>query len=196
MSEQPEGRIAMRRDEHASESERSIFERAHRRYGWVPNTIRVMVRSRSAAELYVTADELNAQTSLSGLERELLAVVTSSYNECEYCLTAHSLALVGLGASGADIADARNGTSSVPRARALLAFAVAALRHRGAVPDREFDAALVAGLERDTLLDVVAVVIENSLGNYINNLAGTPVDPVLQRAASRHLQPAAAGVAR
>lgn len=49
MPEQSEPRVAMLQDAEAGERERAIFERARRRYGWVPNTIRVMARSGSAA---------------------------------------------------------------------------------------------------------------------------------------------------
>jgi uncharacterized peroxidase-related enzyme len=187
MPEQAEGRIAMCREEGADERERATFDRARVRFGWVPNTIRVMGRSRSAAQLYLDAGELNGQTSLSALERELLAVATASFNECDYCLTAHSLASLGLGASAGDVADAREGAAGAPRTEALLAFALAVLRDRGAVPDDELEAALAAGLEHDTLLDAIVVVIENSLGNFVNNLAETPVDPAIERAAARLL---------
>jgi uncharacterized peroxidase-related enzyme len=196
MPAQPDLRVAMRSDEQAGDRDVAIFERARRRFGWIPNTLRVMVRSSSTAELYLDAGELNDHTALSPLERELLAVATASYNQCEYCLTAHSLALVGLGASASEVSAARAGRSDEPRAQALLNFATALLRSRGAVADEDYEAAISAGLEPETLLDVVAIVIENTLGNYVNNLAGTPVDQGLERAASRLLSTQPIGAAQ
>jgi uncharacterized peroxidase-related enzyme len=186
----------MLRDAEADERERAILERARGWYGWVPNTIRVMARSASAADLYLDADERNRETALSALEREAVAVATAAHNRCEYCLTAHSLALAGLGASASEVAAAREAKSDTPRTDAILAFAAAILRARGSVSDEDFQAALAAGLEQSTLLDVVAVVIENSLGNYVNNLAGTPLDPIPRRAAAKHLESPLAEVAR
>jgi hypothetical protein len=55
MPEQSEPRVTRLQDAQAGERESAIFERARRRYGWVPNAIRVMARSRSAAEPYLVA---------------------------------------------------------------------------------------------------------------------------------------------
>jgi alkylhydroperoxidase family enzyme len=90
---------------------------------------------------------------------------------------------------------ARLAHADTPRRHAILTFVDAILRHRGSMPDEELDAARLVGLQQSTLLDIVAVVAENNLGNYINNLARTPVDPVLMDAAER-IEMGAAGVAQ
>ncbi len=65
--EQPEPRLTLLEEPGADERERAIFARARHRYGWVPNTIRAMAHSASAAELYLDADERNGNTTLSAL---------------------------------------------------------------------------------------------------------------------------------
>ncbi len=54
-----------------------------------------------------------------------------------------------------------------------------------------------------TLLDIAAVIAENTLGNYentlgnyVNNIARTPLDEALKRTAGKHLELAAKGVSR
>jgi hypothetical protein len=79
MPGQSDARIEPVQDDVAGVREAAIFERARRRYGWVPNTIRVMARSHTAAELYLNADELNRGGALSGVERELIAVATAAH---------------------------------------------------------------------------------------------------------------------
>lgn len=189
-------RIAMVEDRDAGEHEKTAFRAARERYGWVPNTLRVMVRSGSAAEIYLEAGELNRRTGLSAPEREAIAVAVAGHNRCDYCLVAHSASLEALGAPLEELARAREGTSSNPRTGAILAFAVAVLDCRGVVGDDVFAAAHAAGLDHDALLDIVAVIAENTLGNFVNNVARTPLDEVLKRAAEKHLEIAASGAPR
>ncbi|HEX4435798.1 MAG TPA: hypothetical protein VH061_03280 [Solirubrobacteraceae bacterium] len=54
----------------------SSFQRARALFGWLPNTIRVMARGSAAADVYLTAVELNSSGCLSTVERELVAVLT------------------------------------------------------------------------------------------------------------------------
>ena len=43
---------------------------------------------------------------------------------------------------------------------------------------------------------ITAVVAEGTLGSYVNNIARTPVHPVLRRAAVIHPAPVAVGVSQ
>lgn len=187
-------RIALLEEGQAEDSQLGVLSRARQRYGWLPNTIRVMARSGSAGEIYLDAGARNEATSLSALERELTAVATAAQNRCEYCLTAHSLGAIALGASRDEVLAAADGDSADARTDAILVFARAVLEERGQVSEQQISAALAVGLEEGELLDIVAVVAENILGNYVNNVAATPIDGLLRRAASRQELPAGQGV--
>jgi uncharacterized peroxidase-related enzyme len=162
--------------DHASE----LFERAERLYRFLPNTIRVMARGTRVGELYLEAGRLNRRATLSALERELLAITTAAYNRCEYCLAAHTLAAQAFGASPDQAAAAQDAQAEDPRTAALLEYALAVLEARGRISDGQLAAARAAGLDDTTLLDVLAVVVENTLGNFVNNLALTDVDESLR----------------
>ena len=158
-----------------------LFERAQRTYGFLPNTIRVMARGSRVAELYLDAGRLNRRGTLSALERELVAITTASYNGCEYCLTAHTLGARAFGASAAAAAAAQDACSDDPRTAALLELARAVLESRGRVGDEQLVRARTAGLDDTALLDLVAAIAENTLGNFVNNLACTDIDERLLR---------------
>ena len=131
-----------------------------------------MVRSASAAEVYLAAGELNAHTGLTSVERESVAIATAAYNRCEYCLVANTAALAAAGSAASEVQSVRDGISGDPRVGAILAFTKAIMDHRGSVGDADLDAARAAGLDHRTLLDIAAVVIENTLGNYVNKSQG------------------------
>ena len=165
----------------------ALFDRARATYRWLPNTVRVMARGSGSGELYLTAGALNRDGSCGELERELLAVTTAAFNRCDYCLTAHSLAARALGASEEDVLSAQAGRASDPRTDAMLQFARAVLRERGRVHDDELVQARRGGLDDRLMLDIVSVVVENTLGNFVNNIAETELDGVLERALPKAL---------
>lgn len=162
----------------------AIADRAKRLYGAVPETLRVMAIGSNAAELYLALSEANDDSTLSTLEREYVAIQTARSNGCHYCLTAHLARALLLGADP----DALNGLGSHSlgsRTDAVLAFAASVLDRSGTVPDALITATRAAGLDDRTLVDIVSVVTENALGNSINNLAGTPPEPGVQRFLAR-----------
>src|SRR5690349_24940896 len=76
-----------------AEAALAAFDTARRRYGWLPNTIRVMARGSNAADLYLKAGEYNAHGAVLAPARELIAIHVAELNGCDYCRTAHILAL-------------------------------------------------------------------------------------------------------
>ena len=156
----------------ATTEARPDFERARRRFGWLPTTIRVMARGSGAADLYLDAGSYNADSSLSPLARELIAIEVARANVCDYCLAAHTVAARSLGEP--DVLDL-----------AIVRVAQQIIQARGAIPDGEVDNARGDGVNDRMLIDIACVIAENTLGNLVNNLAKTELDPVLVRALER-----------
>ena len=150
------------------------FDTARRLYGWLPNTIRVMARGSNAADLYLKAVELNAHGAVLPLARERIAVHVAESNGCEYCRAAHTLAARAI---------ERSTRADDRQVRAQVEFATRMLRTRGQLSDEDLNQARDGGIDDQTMVDIAAVIAENVLGNLINNLARTELDPSLQRCA-------------
>ncbi len=152
------------------------FDRARSRFGWLPNTIRVMARGTNAAGQYLDAGASNGESSISPLARELIAVLVAEANGCDYCQTAHLLAAQALqtGDSDQDV-------------EAIVAVARRIHDTHGALSDRELADAYAAGMDERMLVDIAAIIAENTLGNLVNNLAQTEIDPILRRAQRKAL---------
>ncbi|HEX7136177.1 MAG TPA: carboxymuconolactone decarboxylase family protein [Iamia sp.] len=143
-----------------------------------------MAVGTATAEVYLTLAEASETSTLSPLEREYIAVQTARSNGCRYCFTAHLVRALLLGADPDDLNGL--GTRSLgSRIDAILSFAAVVLATRGAVADDLIAATHAAGIDDRGLVDIVTVVTENVLGNSINNLAGTPPEPGLQRLLAR-----------
>lgn len=152
------------------------FDTARRRYGWLPNTIRVMSRGTNAADLYLTAGEFNARGTVLPLARERIAIHVAETNGCEYCRTAHTLAASAI---------ARSAHADDRDVRAQVTFARRMLDTRGRLSDEDINTARAARIDDQTMVDIAAVIAENVLGNLINNIARTELDPQLRRPAER-----------
>ncbi|OBK48021.1 carboxymuconolactone decarboxylase family protein [Mycobacterium sp. 1081908.1] len=154
----------------------AAFDTARGRYGWLPNTIRVMARGTNAADLYLAAGEFNARGTVLPLARERIAIHVAETNGCEYCRTAHTLAARAV---------ARTADADHRDVEAQVEFAARMLHTRGQLSDADLDDARTAGIDAQTMIDVAAVIAENMLGNLINNLARTELDPMLRQRATR-----------
>jgi AhpD family alkylhydroperoxidase len=162
-----------------------VFDRARARYGWLPRTIQVMAQGSGAAELYLTAGESNARSVVPDLVRELIAIGVAARHGCRYCLSAHALSAHALGVSADEVVAARSAQSNDPTIEPILRFAADLLRTCGRLDEDTFRAYRSSGLDDQTMLDVAAIVAENMLGNFVNNLAMTKVDTGIQRRLAR-----------
>jgi len=120
------------------------FRICEEKLGMVPNVLAAYAfapeKLRAFSDMY--NDLMLAESALSKLEREMIAVAVSSVNKCFYCLVAHGAALRQLSgdpALGEAIAMNFRVAPLTPRQKAMLDFAVKMTEasHRIEEPDRE-----------------------------------------------------------
>ena len=82
-------------DGEVSEATARYFDKCEEKLGLVPNVLKAYafddVKLRAFTDMY--NDLMLGASSLSKLEREMIAVAVSSVNHCFYCLTAHGAAV-------------------------------------------------------------------------------------------------------
>lgn len=78
-----------------NESMTDYFELCEDKLGFVPNVLRAYAFDLKKLEAFVAMynDLMLGDSSLSRLEREMIAVAVSSQNRCYYCLVAHGAAV-------------------------------------------------------------------------------------------------------
>ncbi|MGW1804097.1 carboxymuconolactone decarboxylase family protein [Streptomyces sp. NPDC002078] len=104
--------------------------------------------------------------------RERLAIATAEYNNCTYCLSAHTC--IGAHVAEVDAEDlerARHAGSAGPHAAALPALSDA--RGRGHIGETQLKAARAAGVTDAEIAEVVGNPALNILTNHFNVLADT-----------------------
>lgn len=140
----------------------AYFDKCVDKLGMIPNVLAAYSFSpekfRAFTALY--NDLMLAESGLSKLEREMIAVVVSSLNRCFYCLTAHGAAVRALSGDpvlGEMLVMNHRTAPVTPKQRAMLDFAEAMTlgSHRIEEPDRQ--ALRDAGWRDRDIWDIAAV---------------------------------------
>jgi uncharacterized peroxidase-related enzyme len=161
----------------APAASKPLLQAAQRAIGMVPNLFGVLAEAPAVLEAYQTLDQLFNQTSLTAEDRTVVWQSINVEHGCHYCVPAHSAIARQMKVSS-EIDDALRGSARLPDARleALRAFTLKLVRQRGRLGAGEVLAFLDAGFDRRQLLEVVLGVAQKTLSNYVNAIAGTPLD--------------------
>jgi uncharacterized peroxidase-related enzyme len=153
----------------------AIFDNLKKALGFVPNLYATFAYSPTALGTYLALQ--NAKSSLKPKEREVINLVVSQVNDCEYCLAAHTALGKRLGFTDAQILEIRRGRASFdPKLDGLVRFVREVAEKRGHVSAATTDAFLAAGWSQANLVDAIMVVGNNSISNYLHGTTKIPVD--------------------
>lgn len=149
--------------------------------GFVPNVIKAFSLRPEKLRTFITKYNelmLSDETNLTRLEREMIAVVVSSYNHCVYCITSHSQAVREFSGDPvlADILVTNYSEAELTqRQRAMLDYAwkMTGNPTETGVADRQ--ALFDAGFSAEEIFDITDVV---AYFNYTNRMThGLGIQP-------------------
>ncbi|WP_433296305.1 carboxymuconolactone decarboxylase family protein [Pseudonocardia sp. CA-142604] len=158
----------------ATEPVAEVLAEVKKALGAVPNMAKTMAHSPALVRGWLALSGALSAGVIPAPVREQLALATAEYNDCEYCLSAHSF--IGSKVAKLDpdeIERARHADSADPHVAALLALSDAIARGRGIVEDAALETARAAGVTDAEIAEVVGNLALNILTNYFNILADT-----------------------
>jgi len=155
---------------------KEIYDSVKSRIGMIPNIFKGMASSPVALQAYVALDQLISEGKLSGVEQEIVRLVVSQFNGCQYCLAAHSLLGKLKGLSDEQIMDIRRGKADDAKYAALVQFTRRVLESKGLVTDEEIAAFRAAGYSDEHMGEVVTIIAQKTLSNFFNHINDTQVD--------------------
>ena len=144
------------------EDTQRYFEVCAEKLGLVPNVLRAYACDIDKLNAFTGMynDLMLAESGLSKLEREMIAVVVSSLNRCWYCLVAHGAAvreLSGLPELGEALVMNYRYADLDPRQRAMLDFAVKLTEASAAIEEADRQALRDAGFTDRDIWDIASV---------------------------------------
>ncbi len=164
--------------ETAPEGSKETLEKMQGAYGFIPNLGGVMAGSPAMIGSLMALAMNFTKSSLSPVEQQVVAIQTSTYNGCAYCVASHSMAAVKARMDEGDLEALRSGGALADaKLEALRKFTESVVDKRGWVDDGEVQAFLDAGYDQQNLLDVLVGVTMKTLTNYTNHIVKTPLNP-------------------
>ena len=167
--------------EEVSENNQVIFDNLNKALGFVPNLYATYAHSNTALENYLNFS--NAKTSLTAKEKEVVNLAVSQVNNCIYCLSAHTTIGKMNGFTNDQILELRAGEASFDtKLNALAKLAKNVTENRGRTDANVLENFFNAGYSKGNLIDVISLVGDKTISNYIHSTTQVPVDFPLAQA--------------
>ena len=158
-----------------SANNQGIFDNLQKGLGFIPNLYAYYAKNETALGDYMTLQ--NRKSTLKGKEREVINLVTSQINGCRYCQSAHTALGKMNGFTEAQILEIRQGSVSFDsKLDALAKFTAAVVENKGHADEDVKEAFFAAGYTEANMIDVIIVVGDKVISNYLHNLTGFEID--------------------
>ena len=167
--------------ENSPEASKPTLNAVHKQLGVVPNLFRLIGISPVALTAFASFQGALSK-ALDLKTRERIALAVAQVNGCDYCLSAHTYLGLNLAKiSPEEIALNRKGGSGDAKANAAVQFATKVAKERGHVSEGDIAAVRSAGFTDAQVVEIVALVAENTFTNYLNEVTKTDIDfPVVR----------------
>lgn len=162
---------------------RELLERAAEKLDILPNVFKVFALTPQHFLRWFRYYDYLMRDEASGLsraEREMIGLVVSAENRCEYCLGAHGAYLRELDADHvkADVITHNHRRAELePRERALLDFALALTRDSAAMSEADLAPLRDVGLSDETIFEAAQVAAMFNFTNRLANALGWKPNP-------------------
>jgi AhpD family alkylhydroperoxidase len=158
-----------------SPANQALFDSLKKGLGMVPNLYATLAHSTHALASYLALQ--NAKSSITGKAREVVNLVVSQVNACEYCLAAHTAIGKMVGFSDTQIVEIRRGGASFDAKLDALARLVKNIAtERGHADPARVQAFFDAGWTQENLVDAIVVIGDKTVTNYLHGTTKVPVD--------------------
>lgn len=168
--------------EDAPEASRPFMEAAQKKFGFLPNVLKVQAEAPALIKGYLTLSGIFGESGLSPAEQQTILLSASIANECHYCAAAHSGGALGAGVTPEDVEAMRAEKSlSDPKLDALSTLTKKVVSEQGWVKDKDQEAFLAAGYSKADIMHVVLGIAVKTMTHYVNHMAETPLDEPFQK---------------
>ena len=158
-----------------SATNQQVFDSLQKNLGFVPNLYAYFTKSETALADYLAFQ--NRKSTLRAKEREVINLVVSQVNNCRYCQSAHTVLGKMNGFTEDQIIELRNGTAAFDtKLDALVKLTKSTTINRGRADEALVEAFFEAGYTEANLVDMVIIIGDKIISNYIHNLTGFEID--------------------
>jgi uncharacterized peroxidase-related enzyme len=161
--------------EQVSANNQAIFDHMQSAFGMVPNLYALFALNETALPDYLALQ--NRKSTLSAKEKEIINLVVSQVNDCKYCVPAHTAVGKMHGFTDEQILEIRRAQVSFDKKYdALAKFVKETTINRGRPSENAADALFEAGYTKANVIDIIIMIGDKIISNYLHNFTQIPVD--------------------
>ncbi len=174
MTDKPISRFSVPTLEEMPEDIRDMMLGVQEKAGFIPNVFLTLAHRPDELRAFIAYHDalMERDSGLTKADREMIVVVTSSDNNCQYCVIAHG-AILRIRAKDATIADqvAANYRKAdiTPRQKAMLDFAMKVSSDARAISEDDFETLKCHGFSEEDIWDIAGVTAFFGLSNRMAN---------------------------
>jgi uncharacterized peroxidase-related enzyme len=162
---------------------RELLQSVKAKYGMVANLPRVMANSPAMMSTYQHAEEeFQNNSGFNRSEQEVIFLVISKENGCDYCVAAHSIMADMKSTVPAAVTNAIRDDQPIPDAKyaVLATFTRTMVEKRGWPEEADVAAFFSAGYTEHHILSIILAIAMKTMTNYTNHVFQTPLDKVFK----------------
>ncbi|MBC7798797.1 MAG: carboxymuconolactone decarboxylase family protein [Pyrinomonadaceae bacterium] len=161
--------------EEVSTGNQAIFDNLKSNLGFVPNLYALFAKNETALNDYLALQ--NRKSTLRAKEREVINLVVSQVNSCNYCLAAHTALGKMQGFSDEEVLEIRGGDVTFDeKLNALAHFTKETTNNYGKPSAESLEKLFEAGYTEANLVDIVMTIGDKIITNYLHSITQIPVD--------------------
>jgi uncharacterized peroxidase-related enzyme len=174
-------KLTAKKIEDAAPKARAGLQQAQEKLGFIPNMYARMANSPGLFDMYQQGyAAFRTESGFTPVEQEVVFLMISRLNGCEYCMAGHSFAADKLSNVPGAVTDAIRNDTEIPdeKLSVLAKFTQVMVEQRGLPQTRDVEAFLAAGYSERQILEIILAIAVKTLSNYANHLFHSPVDAV------------------
>lgn len=169
-------RFAIHTLQTAKEKSKKLLEPLVNDEGNISNLLGILAEAPIALEAYLKLNELFLQSSFTRQEQQLILLMISRENQCEYCINTH-LQEAKLTHIEEDILQSLTCGMPLknPRLNALRIFIQEIVRKRR-INSESVEKFMAHGYTHQHILEILTATALKTLSNFTNNMVKTPIE--------------------
>ncbi|NBA77645.1 carboxymuconolactone decarboxylase family protein [Emticicia sp. ODNR4P] len=163
--------------EELSTLSQSILAQVQKKMGKVPNLYATIGYSGQALKGMLDFEAtLPQDSSFTGKEKEAINLIVSQVNNCDYCLSAHTMLAQLKGFSKEDTLAIRKGIVSDSKLNAIISLAASIANNKGTASEEALEQFFEVGYDEKALIELIGLTTLRTFTNYVYANTKIPVD--------------------
>ena len=167
--------------EAADDSVKETLEQQQANFGFLPNMYRTMANAPALLKTYLYGyQQFRESSEFTSVEQEVIFMVISRENGCEYCVGAHSFIADNMSGVPENVTNAIRDGEDIDNTelQGLATFTKILLNTRGVPTQPEVEAFKSAGYSERQILEIILAISVKTLSNYSNHVCQPELDDV------------------